>query len=205
MDIKSQLEELDKLYYEHEGEIFEDVVASMRHLHGEAMQDPEAYTEFVQEAPNVCGGAYIPHLFWIELSRLGTEQENIDEMQRLLIAFTESDFEGPVMTQMKPLVAVFGAKASDFEVNRMKSKVVAKAHPSVKEWFEKHLHFETTSPGALKAYEQKFDLLKHYFPNYQLFELPLDEIEAQLAAMQQAQQAQAEGAEVEAEEEEAEA
>ena len=191
MDIKGQLEELDKLYYEHEGEIYDDVVASMRHLHAEAMQDPDTFVEFLQDVPHVCGGAYIPHLYWIELSRMGTEHEDKDEMQRLLIAFTESDFEGKLLTQMKPLVAIFGSQASDFEVNRMQSKVLTKAHPSVKEWFKKHLHFETTSPGALKAYEEKFKLLKHYFPNFPLFELPLDEIHEQLEAMRQAQKAEA--------------
>jgi uncharacterized protein with NRDE domain len=68
-----------------------------------------------------------------------------------------------------------------FEVRKFMAQAVEKSHPKVKSYFRLLFNFIENNPTAARAYEQKFHLLKSYYPNFNLFELSLQELQEKLA------------------------
>lgn len=181
MAYADQLEKLTDAFYEAEGENREEMIAQLQQLHQEALSaGEETYAVFRTEAAKAIGGAYLPHLVWVELAKLVNGSPDRPALLALFNAFSDSDFEEPTQFEMKPLVTTYFALESDFEVGRFRALVRAKAHPTVQEWYDKHLNFQETAPAAVSAYRQKFFLLKDRFPDFELYGLPVQELEEQL-------------------------
>lgn len=180
MSLQAQLDELNNAFYEADGENREEIIAQVRSLHVSAIKQPELLSEFKEAAPTVAGGVYIPYLAWMELAAIIDGRGDRVYWLKLMQALADSDFEADTLRQIKPLLVIYYRKERDFERAKMESQIVNNAHPQVREFFHKMRGFADLNPNAANAYHEKFMLLKPFFPNFQLFELPVQELEAHL-------------------------
>jgi hypothetical protein len=181
MAIASQLEQLSQQYYEQEGENREEILEQLQALHQEAMRSQADLDAFKQQAPYECGGAYIPFLFWVELAQfLQGQAESRNYLQQLIQAFADSDFEEADQALLKPFLVIYFKNEKQFEIDRVESRIIRHAHPTVGQFLKKAIEFVDNNRSATKTYEEKFKLLMPYFPNFELFQLSLPELEEQL-------------------------
>jgi hypothetical protein len=180
MSLQDQLEALNTAFYEADGENRDEIVAHIKALHTAALKQPEHLPAFKELAPTVAGGAYIPYLIWMELAAIVDGRGDRDYWMKLIKALADSDFEPETLRQVRPLLVIYYRKERDFERAKMETHIVNSAHPQVREFFAKVRGFSEQNPTTAKAYLDKFMLLKPFFPNFTLFELPVQELEAQL-------------------------
>lgn len=185
MSLTEQLDELDQQYYENEEEEAENCVAALKKLHQSVLKRPEDLATFRQKAPQVCGGNYLPYLVWMELAKILDGEKGRDQLIEYLKAFVLSDFGEELQQKMKPLLAVFYAYDRQFEIDRVNAAALRDAHPMVLEYFQRMQQFATQNKAAVKAYYEKLQLLKGYFPNFDLFDLPVPELEEYLESIQE--------------------
>lgn len=181
--IDEQLEALNTRFYDAEDDLSEEIIAELTALHKQALQaGGEDAEEFFRNAPHVAGGAYIPYLFWIELAQFRRGEESRERLFFLLESFVNGDFEEAIRQRMKPLIVIYYLHERQFEIDKLNTTIVSKAHPQVQEFFQHLNEFVETNQTATRAYEEKFNLLMDYFPNFELFELPVQDLEEQLSS-----------------------
>jgi len=182
MSIVSELEKLEDKFFGEWEEDKKPLIDALKEIHRREGEDGDAFNRFLVQVAPMFGGAYIPYLFWDKLSFF---QENPDErlyIQQLLKNFVDSDFEEEEQVLMKALIVVYFYQEKDFETNKIKSLVIDKAHPSVREYFHKLLSFVEKNQKATEMYNEKFILLKNIFPNFDMMNLPITQLREKLKA-----------------------
>ncbi len=180
MDIVKELEQLEDNFY---GEWEEDktqLIAGMETIHRSVWEDRESLNRFVVQSAERFGGSYIPHLFWNKLSDFLDTPEERAYLQELIRAFCESNFDEEEQKKLKPLLVVYFAKEKEFEIGKVKTLYLDKAHPEVKEYYMRLLNFTQKNQKATGMYIEKFDLLKGLFPDFHLLGLPITQLREKL-------------------------
>ncbi len=180
MDFVAELEKLEDKFFGDWEEEKAPLIKELKVLHTEAGEDEDGFNRFLVQSAERFGGTYIPYLFWDKLSYF---DENPDEriyLHELLRAFSVSNFEEEEQKLMKPLLVTYFSKEKDFEINKLKAKVIEKAHPEVKEYFQKLLSFVEKNKNATEMYREKFDMLKEFYPDFELLNLPITQLKEKL-------------------------
>ena len=171
--IDNELKKIEQLYFEDEEANKEACIQQLVALHKKVLNNPSELHHFKTEAAPLCGGIYLPHLFWIELAAFLKDEQNRPAVFSTLEAFTNSSFDEELQNAMKPLLVIYLASEKEFEFNKLKSFVIENAHNLVKEYFEKLVQFVPKNPHAVDAYVHKFRLIGDLFPDFEKFALPL--------------------------------
>lgn len=179
-ELEEQLAVIEEAWLEDEEERREAALDALRQIHLESMRSAEELAEFKLRARDVCGGIFIPYLFWTELTRFLDGAGDRQELYDLIEAYARSNFEEEDQMKMKPLLAVYFQKERDFEVNRVKNDVISKAHPEVRRFLQGLTTFAEQNANTVRAYYEKLLLLKGYYPDFDLFNMPAQRLKAEL-------------------------
>lgn len=159
----------------------EEALAQLEALHQEVLDDPEARTLFEQEAPKVAEGLYIPHLFWTYLAAFrqdpATYRPFLEYLLQLFVQQPPSPF---VEKRLRPLLCVYLSEESPFYVERLWDFFQRHALPEKYEYMEAVKNFITRNPNTVEVFRKKFDLVGEYFPDFELFSLPLPQLRQEL-------------------------
>ncbi len=174
MDISKTFDQLEDKFYGEWEEDREKLVKEIKALQDSLADDPEASREFEFRVISYFGGAYIPYVFWSQLGKfMDSPEDERPFLQEIIKIFSKSDFEEAEVTKMKPLIVTYFAKEKEFEVNKLRTLVIDKAHPTVKEFFMSMLQFIHKNDKATTLYQLKFDLLKNRYADFSMFNKPL--------------------------------
>lgn len=183
MSLKKELDALESKYYGEWEEEREPAIAALAGMHREAAEKGlDAFRKFSEAAMDICGGIYIPYIFWRELREYMSDEENRTRLHAIVERFTESGFEQPEMKKMKPLLITYYSTEKPFEVDKVQTLVVAKSHPSVQEYFRKILAFVEKNKTSVDMYIEKFDMLKDNYPDFDLLRMPVIKLKEKLAS-----------------------
>jgi hypothetical protein len=181
MSLAKTLAQLEERYYDELEEDRDAVIQELAVLHQAALKAGiSEFRAFAAEAKSVCGGVYIPYIMWVELAHFIGDQGNREQMFGIVEAFVNSDFEEEERKKMKSLLITYIAIEREFEVNKIFTLIVDKAHPSVQEFFRKVQTFVAKNKTSVDMYIEKFNMLKHNYPDFELLALPLIKLKEQL-------------------------
>ncbi|MDX2284101.1 MAG: hypothetical protein NW241_08055 [Bacteroidia bacterium] len=180
MDIVQRLEALEDLFY---GEWEEDraqLIPHLLELHMGAASEEDTLNRFLVQTAGRFGGAYIPYLFWDKLSFFYNNPLERIYLHELIRVFINSDFGDEEQKMMKPLLVVYFAKEKTFEIDKIQTMLLDAAHPVVKDYFHKLFSFVEKNQRATEMYCEKFELLKDFQPDFELFSLPVTQLRERL-------------------------
>lgn len=184
MSLAKTLDQLEEKFY---GEFEEDrdaVIEELAALHKEALAKGVAeFREFSTAAMEVCGGVYIPYIMWVELAIFVEQQDNRERFFAITEAFVNSGFEEDERKKMKSLLITYFAIEREFEVNKIMTLIVEKAHPAVQEYFKKVQNFVLKNKTSVDMYTEKFQMLKRSFPDFELLSMPLIKLKERLGVL----------------------
>ena len=180
MNIIAELDQLEDKFYGEWEEEKTPLLKEMTELHSKAGEDEDLFNRFLMQSSERFGGSYIPYLFWDKLSYYYESPDERAYLHELLKVFANSNFDAEEQKKMKPLLVTYFAKEKDFEINKLRAKVIDKAHPTVKEYFLKLLSFVEKNQKATSMYCEKFELLKDIHPDFDLLNLPITQLKEKL-------------------------
>jgi translation elongation factor EF-G len=180
MSYLEQLETIDRFYQEHEDDKKAEVVAALKKIHVALLKSPDDLKVFYDKTQVICGGIYIPYLFWMELIKFLDHPVNSQLMFDLIQAFANSNFEEEEQNNMKPLLAVYFKIERPFNVDKIKAYIVDKSHPQVRYYLRSILQLVEADAKAVDVYKEKVLMLKRYFPNFETLKLPLSQLKEEL-------------------------
>ena len=181
MSLAKTLDQLDEHYYEGEDENREQVIEALSDLHMQyLMEGLTEFRAFSDAASQIAGGVYIPYLTWTELSTYIDDNAARNRIFELVQAFVDSDFEDPEKKKMKALLITYYAMEREFELAKIDSLIVAKAHPMVQEFFRKVTNFVKKNKTSVEMYIEKFTLLREYTPSFELMRMPMSKLKEHL-------------------------
>lgn len=174
MELIEYLKKLDEKYYTEQEESNEFAIKELKKVYKSVLNDEELLNDFMEEAPYICGGAFIPFLFWITLAKFTDDPENTrPQITELIKAFCKSDFNEIDAQELKPLIITYFAMEKRFEIDKLKTYVIDKSHPEIINYFNKLLTFVDKNKDSVKTYIEKFNLLKNHNPDFELLNLPI--------------------------------
>lgn len=183
MDIVKELELLEDKFYGEWEEEKEPLITGMLALHEQAGQDEDLFNRFLVQSADRFGGIYIPYLFWDKLSYFLEVPQERTWLQKLMEAFVDSNFEEEEQKKMKLLLVTYFAKEKDFEVDKIRALILDKAHPDVRDYFQKLINFVKKNAKATEIYCNKFEMLKDVLPDFKLLSLPVTQLKERLAGV----------------------
>jgi hypothetical protein len=181
MEWKEYLENINAEYYEGEEINKAQLLENIKKIHLSLLRSPKELAEFIDFAAANVGSIYLPYLFWIELSKFMDNRYNPELMYQMIEAFSNSDFEKEECNKMKPLLVVYFALEKEFYTDRIKSYIIDKAHKTVQDYFHNIFKFVAHNKNAVEALIKKIQMLKKYYPSFELLELPVQELEEKLS------------------------
>jgi len=183
MQLAEQLDAIQAAWLEADGENREETLEALRELHQSLLAQPEALAEFNHAAITLCGGLYIPYIFWFALRAFlhNPSPEHRAAIYKIIEAFATSNFEEQEQKIMKPLLIVYFDKEKEFEVDRVKAYIVDPAHPGIRQYFQKLFRFVEVNRSSVDTFLEKFRLLEDYFPDFDLYGMPLNRLREHLA------------------------
>ncbi len=177
MSLEKTLESIEERYY---GDLEEDrnaVLPEFEALHNAALSKGiEEFRAFSDLAKLTCGGLYLPYIMWVELGEYVDHHNNRERIFDLISTFVNSAFEEEERIKMKSLLITYFAMEREFEVNKLITLVVEKAHPSVIEYFRKVQNFVLKNKTSVDMYIEKFQMLKDYAPNFEMLRMPVSKL-----------------------------
>ncbi len=184
MSFTDTLTLLEEKYYSETEEDRNEVINTLTDMHEASLGEGlDVFRTFASEAMRSCGGVYIPYLLWTELANFIEDEEQRVGIFNLIQAFVDSDFEEPEKKKMKTLLIPYIALEKEFEINKINSLIIEKAHPDVQEYFRKIRDFVEKNKTSVDMYVEKFDMLKDYAPNFELMRLPVTRLKEQLGGV----------------------
>ncbi len=181
MELSEYLSQINDQFYNEKDEDLEFAIDSLKQVHHSVEDDSELFEDFKKDVLSVCGGSYIPIIFWIELNTFFNDESNRMAIFNIIDSFCDSDFTDGIKSNMKPLLITYFAIEKEFEINKLKSFVIEKKHPEVQSFFQKLLNFVEKNKDSVQTYITKFKLLKTKFPDFELMNLPIKRLNEQLA------------------------
>ncbi|MEM7370822.1 MAG: hypothetical protein AAF587_19565 [Bacteroidota bacterium] len=183
MDIVKELERLEDSFYGDWEEDKAPLIKELLVIHAKAGEDEDLFNRFLVQTADRFGGVYIPYLFWDKLSYFLEVPEERTWIQKLIESFVDSNFEEEEQKKMKLLLVTYFAKEKDFEVDKIRALILDKAHPDVKEYFQKLISFVKKNAKATEIYCDKFGMLKDVLPDFDLLSLPVTQLKERLAGV----------------------
>lgn len=184
MSLTKTLDKIEDKFY---GELEEDraqVIAELSELHKAALsKGMDDFRKFSSEVMEVCGGIYIPYITWVELAIFIDNEENRGRIYEIVAAFVNSGFEEPERKKMRSLLITYFSLEREFEVNKLLTLVVEKAHPDVREYFRKIQDFVAKNKTSVDMYIEKFQMLKDHDPDFNLLRMPVIKLKAHLGSL----------------------
>lgn len=180
MDIHKVLDELEEKYYGDWAENKETLFAELDKIHREISPDRDLLNRFIVQINDRFGGAYIPFVFWDKLAEFLSKPEQRTYLYEIIKAFANSDFDEEEQKRMKPLLITYFANEKQFEIDKIHTLVIDKAHPSVKEYFFKLFNFVRKNQRSTEMYCNKFMLLKNIHPDFEMMAMPITQLKDQL-------------------------
>lgn len=161
----------------------EEALAQLEALHQEVLEDPDARTSFEQEAPRVADGLYIPHLFWMYLAAFRQEPALYRPfLEYLLQLFVQQPSSPSVEKRLRPLLCIYLSEESPFYVEKLWDFFQRHARVEKYEYMEAVRKFIERNPNTVEVFRKKFNLLGEYFPDFELFSLPLPQLRQELGS-----------------------
>lgn len=179
MNLIEQLDEIDATYRESEDQKRPYVIESLSNLHISLLRSNN-YQEFLQNSANICDGIYIPYLFWSELVKFLDNPTESQNLFYLIKCFSTSAFEEEEQNKMRPLLCIYFTKERPFAVDKIRAQIIDKAHPEIRYYLRTILNFVAEKPKAIDAFVEKLNLLKRFFPNFEIFNLAVDQLKEHL-------------------------
>ena len=181
MSLAKTLDALDEKYYDDPDAHRDETIEAFSELHEQSlMEGMEGFRKFAEAAVGRCGGVYIPYIMWTELATFIEEPEERKYIYGIVQAFVNSDFEEPERKRMKSLLITYFAMEREFEVNKVMTLIVEKAHQEVQEYFRKVQNFVGKNKTSVGMYVEKFNMLKEYAPNFDLLRMPVSKLKEHL-------------------------
>lgn len=182
MDILEELNKIEEKYAESIEESRNEAVGEIAELHQQVAEEtPDEVDRFIIMSADVLGAIYLPHLFWYKLGEYyDGNQDSRMFLQELIKIFTESNFEEEEQRRIKSLLIAYMAKEKEFELDKIRTIIVDKAHYAVKDYFYKLFQFVEKNKKATEMYCEKFALLKDYQPNFELLAMPVTKLKEML-------------------------
>jgi len=184
MNLELELQNIYDKYLASEGEDKAGAIQALKMIHVPLLRgNPEVLSEFIFDAIRICGGTYIPFIFWMELIKLLEGRPDRELIYEIIQEFVNSDFDETECVRMKPLLIIYFTVETQFQVDKIKAYIVAKSHPSVIQYFQQYVYraIEKT-PKVVEAYRQKLWRLKGYYPNFEMLDMPTSLLEQKLSA-----------------------
>ncbi|MCB9234585.1 MAG: hypothetical protein H6581_23215 [Bacteroidia bacterium] len=182
MSLTQVLDQLENKYYEELDENRDKIIPELRKIHKLAVESgEEAEAMFREEMLSRFGGIYIPYLFWGEMAQFMAQKIGREVLFETIQAFTNSGFEDVECKRMKPLVLTYFSVEKPFEIDKLFSQVIQKAHPSVQEYFEKLLRFVEKNSTSVSMYIEKFQMLADMEPDFEMLKMPLVRLKEKMA------------------------
>ena len=182
MSLEKDLDKLEEKYYDEWEEERAPLVAELATLHkADLEKNDNQFTDFSKLVIDRFGGAFIPYVFWTELQEFAKDNERRVNLFETVKAFTESGFEEEEVKKMKPLLITYFTMEKEFEIDKLFTLVINKAHPSVGEYFTKWLNFVEKNKSSVEMYVEKFNLLKGFYPDFNLLATPVTKLKEKLA------------------------
>lgn len=180
MNLSKVLDGLEDKFYGEWEEDKEQLFEELNTIHREVLKDKDEFSRFIVQIYDRFGGCYIPFVFWSKMSQYMEEPEQRTYLFELTRAFTNSDFDEAEQKKMKPLLITYFAREKQFELDKIQTLVVEKAHPSVKEYFYKLFNFVSKNERATAMYCEKFEILKNIYPDFKMMSLPITQLKEQV-------------------------
>ncbi len=183
--IDENLDKIENFYREDEETRKQQTIEAFKKLH-KALYElkekyPDVYDYFLRTASEYAGGIYIPYLFWDPLFRFIHNDESARAtLQYLIDAFATGDFEEEEQQLMKPLLSIYFYYERTFEKERFKATYYKQYHRDVQNYLDELMEFGQKNKRSIAIYVKKFKLVGNQFPDFELFSLPLDEIQSQM-------------------------
>jgi hypothetical protein len=136
----------------------------------------DEYRMFRNQVLEVGGGVYIPYIFWLELGEYFHNVNHRTILFEVIQAFCTSAFEEEERRKMKPLLITYFANEKEFEMDKIQGLIIDRAHPVVKEYFQKITSFVTKNKNSTGAYLEKFKILMDEYPDFELLSLPVSKL-----------------------------
>ncbi len=175
LDFVEKFDELEDRFYADPDGTKESIIKELLTIHM-AIEDEDTLNRFSILVSSRCGGIYIPYVFWDKLAGFLTSPDERAYLQEIINAFTQGDFEEEEQRKMKPLLITYVANEKEFEINKLFTLIIEKAHPTVKEYFSKLITFVQKNVRSTQMYKDKFDMLKNVAPDFSLMSLPISQL-----------------------------
>jgi hypothetical protein len=184
MSLEELIEQLEEKYYGDWEEDREPVIEVLLPIQRQALDSGiEAFRGFAEIVMDTCGGIFIPYITWVELAWYLDNREEREHLFNVIAAFVNSGFEETERKKMKSLLITYFAIEREFEVNKVMTLVVEKAHPTVQEYFRKVQTFVTKNKTSVENYYEKFQLIKSIDPDFSLMRMPVTKLKEHLHAL----------------------
>jgi hypothetical protein len=185
MSLVETLSALEDKFYNEYDEDRDAVIQDLAELHKKALSKGiDDFRSFSRVAMEVCGGVYVPYLMWVELAAFMDQPNNRERIYELVDAFVNSDFEEEERKKMKSMLITYFANEREFEVNKIITLVVEKAHPDVQEYFRKVQNFVAKNRTSVDMYTVKFKMLKDGYPDFEALAMPLIKLKEHLGVLE---------------------
>ncbi|MCS7163292.1 MAG: hypothetical protein NZ958_08240 [Bacteroidia bacterium] len=159
----------------------EALLSELEALHESILEEPEARRLFEKEALQIADGIYLPHLFWMYLAAFLQDKEAYrPAIEYLLQVFVRQPSNPLVEKRMRPLLCIYFSEEAPFYKDRFLEYARRYGYPEKQRFLEKVLEFIPRNPSTVSIFRRKFALIGEYFPNFELFALPIQQIEAEL-------------------------
>ncbi len=159
----------------------EEALAQLEALHQEVLENPEARRTFEQEAPKVADGLYLPHLFWMYLAAFRRDPASYRPfLEYLLQLFVQQPSSPAVEKRLRPLLCIYLSEESPFYIEKLWDFFQRHARVEKYEYMESVKSFIARNPNTVQIFRKKFELVGDYFPDFELFSLPLPQLRQEL-------------------------
>lgn len=175
MDLVKIFDELEDSYYEDPDGKKTETIAQLLDVHM-SIEDEDSINRFCVLVSDRFGGIYIPYVFWDKLAGFLESPDERAYLQEIISAFTKGDFEEEEQKKLKPLLITYMAHEKQFEIDKLNTLVISKAHPAVREYFQKLINFVRKNTRATQMYKEKFNLLKDIEPNFKILSKPITQL-----------------------------
>jgi hypothetical protein len=161
----------------------EALLDAMKEIYIASMQEGyDGYMAFRSVALKAMGGIFIPYLLWTDLRYFFSNATYRSLIFEDINEFSLSDFEEEERKKMKPLLITYFSNEKEFELDKIHTKIIDPAHPSVKEYFAKITTFVSKNKNSTDTYLEKFRILMETYPDFELLGLPITKLKEQFAS-----------------------
>lgn len=186
--LKKEIEKLENQFLDAEDDfqVVQSILENLKELHKsirkkEGDEGEKLLSFFQNEVSDRFGGMYVPYLLWDEIAQFvfNKDESRRESIQKLINAFANGYFDEQTQKWMKPLLIIYFYYELPLKIREFRERFLKRYHPKVQEYFEKLIHYKEKNPRTTVILFHKFERIHPLFPDFELFDVPLDIIEEQ--------------------------